>query len=189
MREGKLAIFLAGALTLQCAAAYAGSAPKELYGKSIAVQWNESVASRKAADQTTQNWLRSGGMSIYISSAGRPFVRRSLRGARIWAGRSGTKGAGGRSVDTSPDQSTSDAKDRVDFQGRSIVVYSEFQSGARRIAIDLDSAGTGCKASVINGRQAGKNIAQQTGFGPIEVTSVHVDSVNCSIREGNVFAQ
>jgi hypothetical protein len=118
------------------AIAYAGSAPKELYGKSIAVQWNESLTGRQAADQTTQNWLTSGQMSIYISSAGRPFVRRSVR--RMFAGRGRTGvGAGARSFDTPPDQSTSDAKDRADFQGNSIVIYSEFQSGARRIAIDL----------------------------------------------------
>jgi hypothetical protein len=42
MREGKLAIFLLGALTLLSGIAYAGSAPpKELYGKSIIVRWVE----------------------------------------------------------------------------------------------------------------------------------------------------
>jgi hypothetical protein len=76
----------------------------------------------------------------------------------------------------------------VDLRGRSIVVYRGFQSGARRIAIDWD--GAGCKASVINGRQAGKNIAQQFGGkGQVDVSSIQIGSVSCSIREGDVFGQ
>jgi hypothetical protein len=42
MREGKLATFLGSALTLLLSAlAYAESAPKELYGKSIVISWTE----------------------------------------------------------------------------------------------------------------------------------------------------
>jgi hypothetical protein len=180
-------VTIVGVVAISTVAAHAGSAPKELYGKSITVQWSESVTGRTAADQITQNWLTSGLMSIYISSAGRPFVRRSVR--NMLAGRTG-RGAGSRSFDTAPDQSSSGAKDRVDVQGHLIVVYSEFHSGARRIAIDLGGAPTGCNATVVNGRQAGKNIVHQTGgHGLVEVTSVHIESVTCSIREGNVFGQ
>jgi hypothetical protein len=94
------------------------------------------------------------------------------------------QGIGGVATFTGPDQ----GKDRVDFKGRSMFVYRERMSGALRIAIDLDGAGTGCKASVINGRQGGKNIVQHIlGDAQVEVSSVQVQSVNCSIKEGNVF--
>jgi hypothetical protein len=96
------------------------------------------------------------------------------------------QGIGGVATFTGPDQ----GKDRVDFKGRSMFVYRERMSGALRIAIDLDGAGTGCKASAINGRQGGKNIVQHIlGDAQVEVSSVQVQSVNCSIKEGNVFGQ
>jgi hypothetical protein len=137
MREGTLAILFGGALTLLPAAAYAGSVPKELYGKSITVQWSESLIGRRAGDQTTQNWLRVYLMNIYISNAGRPFVRwtgRGMQTQKIYGGLGASQG----SFSTAPGQTSSDAADHVDFQGRSVAVYSEFQSGARRIAIGLD---------------------------------------------------
>jgi hypothetical protein len=170
------------ALMLLSTVAHAGSAPKELYGKSVAVQWSETVTGRSSGemgDQTVQNFLVTHLMSIYVSSAGRPFVR------LISSGRISRNG--GDSF-TAPGQS--DAKDRVDFQGRSIVVYRELASGARRIAIDLAGAGTECKAAVINGRQAGGTIAlQMGGRGRVEVSSIEIGSVSCSIKEGNVFGQ
>jgi hypothetical protein len=84
-----------------------------------------------------------------------------------------------------------DAELRVDFQGRSIVVYTEFQSGARRIAIDLDGNGAGCNATVINGKQAGKNIVYQYAgtLGRVEIFSIQIETASCSIQEGNVFGQ
>jgi hypothetical protein len=181
MREGMLAIFFGCVLTLLLfAVADAASAPKELYGKSVAVQWSESVTGRGVDDQTAQNFLISRLMNVYVSSAGRPFVRLIGGGARF--GRSG-----GDSF-TAPGQS--DVKDRVDFQGRSIVVYRELPSGARRISVDVDGGGTGCKAGVVNGRQAGKTITlQMGGRGRIEVTSIQISSVSCSIQNGNVFGQ
>jgi hypothetical protein len=90
--------------------------------------------------------------------------------------------------DTAPGQSA--VHDHVDFEGHSIVVYREYQSGARRIAIDFDGLSSSCKVAVIVGKQAGKNVMQQrTGHGMFDVSSVQVGSVSCSIREGNVFGQ
>jgi hypothetical protein len=175
-------------LTLLSTVAHAGSAPKELYGKSISVAWSESITGRPGGDQTTRNWLSVYLMNIYISSVGRPFVRLTMGGAGNSEKARGAHSAGNLSSSTAPDQPSSEATDRVDFQGRSIVVYREFQSGARRIAIDWD--GAGCKASVINGRQAGKNIVQQSGGrGQFDVSSIQVGTVSCSVREGNVFGQ
>jgi hypothetical protein len=63
-------------------------------------------------------------------------------------------------------------------------VYRQFQSGARRIAIDFDGSGSTRKATVINGREGGENIVHYTnGRGRAEVFSLQIGSVNCSIRE------
>jgi hypothetical protein len=179
-----------GVVTLLSVVAYAGSAPKELYGKSITVQWSESITGRKGGGQTTQNWLRAYLMNIYVSSAGRPFVRLTEGGTGGAEKRFGGMGAGNPSFFTTPGGSSTNPTDHVDFQGRSIVVYREFQSDARRIAIDLDGNGAGCNAGVINGRQSGKSIVQQqAGRGEVEASSIQIASVSCSVRDGNVFAQ
>lgn len=76
-------------------------------------------------------------MLVYISTAGRPFVR--LRQASFGSFRTGTMSSYATSSmrsDTAPGQSA--VNDHVDFEGHSIVVFREFQSGARRIAIDFD---------------------------------------------------
>lgn len=46
MREGKLAVFFGGTLTLLSAAANAGAVPKDLYHKSISGAWTESVTGK-----------------------------------------------------------------------------------------------------------------------------------------------
>jgi hypothetical protein len=64
-----------GALTLLSTAGHAGSAPKKLYGKSISVVWTEAHTQRFESEQQVRNTGTSVQMSIYISTAGRPFVR------------------------------------------------------------------------------------------------------------------
>ena len=177
------------ALSLLSVVAWAAPAPKEVNGKSIAVTWTESVTGRFGNEQLVRNVGRSYQMNIYVSSAGRPFVR------VVQSGFGGSYGyalrmPGSRSSDIAPGEPPSTAKEyRVQFEGRSIVVYREFASGAHRIAVDVDGAGTACKASVVNGRQAGNALQRTEGRGPMEISSVQVGAVSCSIREGNVFGQ
>lgn len=167
------------------AVAHAGSAPKELYGKSITVVWSETVTQRWLdSDRQEHNTGASRTMNIYISTTGRPFVRLMNVGFGFNPNR-GSSGWRPSLSESAPGEAV--AKDRVDFEGRSIVVYRQFRSGARRIGIDLDD--TTCKAAVVNGREGGKNIEWSTGHGRAEVSSVQIGSVSCSIREGNVFGQ
>jgi hypothetical protein len=175
-----------GVLTLLLAVAYAGSAPKELYGKSISVAWSQTSIQRLEADQRTRSIGRAVQVHIYISTAGRPFVRTVQGGAPsgVPVGRSG---GSGETREITPGDSASN--DRVNFEGHSVVLYTQFQSGARRIAIDVDAAGTNCKATVVHGRERGQNIVRTTGVGRAEVISTEVAAVSCSIREGNVFGQ
>jgi hypothetical protein len=182
-----IGVFLA--LTLLSAVAHAGSAPEELHGKSITVQWSESFSGKMETEQVARNFGIARRMNIYISTAGRPFLR--ITGAGMSGMPHSAQGnvVNAVSADSPPGQP--DAKDRVNFEGRSIVVYREFaggSAGARRIAVDLE--GSSCKASVIVGKQAGKNLAYQTsGRGRIVMSSVQIGTVSCSIQDGNVFGQ
>jgi hypothetical protein len=173
-------------LILLSASAHGGSAPKELYGKSITVAWSEARSQRFESEQLVRNTGAAVQMNIYISTAGRPFVRVISSGI---AGHSHHEQLGGPPTgltESAPGEAA--AKERVDFAGRSIVVYRQFRSGARRIAIDVD--GSTCKATVVNGREGGKSIKQYSNrFGGAEVLSIQVGAISCSIREGNVFGQ
>jgi hypothetical protein len=64
-----------GMLAIWNVAAHAGPAPKELYGKAIAVQWSESQTSKRESDQLVRYTGSAAQMNIYISSVRRPFVR------------------------------------------------------------------------------------------------------------------
>jgi hypothetical protein len=182
-------IAVIAALTPLSAAAHAESAPKELYGKSIIVTWTESVTGKLGGEEVTRNFVKSYQMSIYLSTAGRPFMRLIQGGAGV--GNHHLQGIGGVAgqLENSPDASQHEI--HVDFAGRSIVVYREFESGAHRIAIEFDGTNTNCKATVVNGRQAGKKGLVQVSSrgGRTEVSSIEVGTTNCSIREGNVFGQ
>jgi hypothetical protein len=179
-----------GVLMLLSATSNAGSAPKEFYGKSITLQWSESWTAKFGSEQRARNGGTATQMNVYVSTAGRPFLRVMSTGM---GGRSNQEagGSGARRstnlTETAPEEAAA-AKQRVEFEGRSIVVYRQFLSGAHRIAIDTD--GTTCKATVINGKEAGaNNVRYSGGYGRYEILSVQVGSVSCSIREGNVFGQ
>jgi hypothetical protein len=167
---------LMGALTLLSTAAHAGPTPKELYGKSITLQWSETETGKVPDQPTTRPWGRAISMNIYISTAGRLFMRES----------GNTIGGFNPHGITDNNAAPGDSKlDHFDFQERSVVAYTQFQSGARRIAIDLDATGTSCKANVIVGKEKGKAILRRRA----EILSTQIGAVSCSVREGNVFGQ
>jgi hypothetical protein len=186
MKGAKHSVILGGVLTLlstvTCCCAWAGSAPRELCGKSITLGWSETETGSVADQPMQRTWGRAITMDIYISTAGRPFVRR-FGGSTGGFGRHGTtNNYGQRTTQAAPGEST---KDRFDFQGHSIVLYTLFKRGARRVTIDVDPSATSCKASVITGKEGGKNILRRR----VEISSVEIGTVSCSIREGNVFGQ
>jgi hypothetical protein len=71
-----------GALTLLSAVAYAGPAPKELYGKSITVAWSESRDQRVETEKEVRNFGQAVKMNLYIS---RLDVRFCGRSSASWA--------------------------------------------------------------------------------------------------------
>jgi hypothetical protein len=57
------------------AVAHAGSAPKELYGKSIIIAWTEQRSQRQLGQANFRDVLVPLSHSVYISTAGRIFDR------------------------------------------------------------------------------------------------------------------
>jgi hypothetical protein len=156
----------------------------------------------RGVKQVSKDWRRTNGPAVSVKrfkctftsvrrvahlcgpfGAALPVVYNPYREGVPVGGLGGT----GESREITPGDSASNG--RVNFEGRSVVLYTQFQSGARRITIELDTAGTNCKATVVHGRERGQNIVRRTGVGRAEVISTEVSAVSCSIKEGNVFGQ
>jgi hypothetical protein len=72
-----------------------------------------------------------------------------------------------------------------------LAMYGEFGGGARRVAVDFDGTYKSCTVGVTIGKQAGRTSFSQNNMRGqrLEVFSVQTGGFECSIQEGNVFAQ
>lgn len=160
----------------------AQTAPDSLRNKSVIVSWTENRSLRVVGEGEFRDTSTPFSMSIYISSAGRPFARVSAAPGRGKTGSADHVGASGAS--------NSGGVRQTRFSGNSLEMTATMQSGgARRISVDF--SGGGCSARVITAMQAGgsgviRSKSLATGKA-IEIRSVQVAGTSCSIREGNVF--
>lgn len=151
--------------------------PKELYGKSVALNWTETREQRPVGEEAWRMVHGSITMNLYVSEAGRVFnnIAYSTRGGS--AERKGEiAGSGNRSIN---------------FNGRSLVVLMPYGSGgATRIMADFDAGFGSCTGQVTRGKES-EGAITRVYSGIIkrfnEVKSVQVGGVSCSIRSGNVF--
>jgi hypothetical protein len=185
MIQNGIGVFTALTL-LSSAAAYAGSAPRELYGKSITIFWFES----RTQSGPQEGGLRNPEIALYISTEGRIFSRLRVAIAPR-NGFSGVKALHSASAEQGPE--TSGAKvGNTEFAGHSLIMTSLFESGARRISVEFDDGFTSCKAKILYGKESGQRTTRQTsmfsGQGE-EVGAIQMSGVGCSIREGNIFTE
>ena len=150
----------------------AGAAPKEVYGKTVRVQWAESMLERAPDGRTISPTVRHE-RTIYISSAGRTFVttRSFFPGGetkRLAGPEGGSAGSWG-------------------FQGNALVGTSTNGAVARRISVAFDPSAAGCTATVVVGKSGN---AKWTGVDGViyELLQDNVGSSSCSIEQGNAFA-
>jgi hypothetical protein len=167
-------------------AAHAAGAPQALLGKSVTLGWSEDRVQRAEGTAETQNVSVSSEMNIYISTAGRPFIRVS----RSRAG--GRRRTPSGTADLAPGGSApAGVKTRATgFTARSMTLSTEFESGARQIIVDFNDNFTGCQARIMHGKESGRGAMRMTSLisgRRLEVVSISVGSVSCSVREGNVF--
>jgi hypothetical protein len=167
-------------------AAEAAGAPKALLGKSIVVSWNESRVQKAEAESEGQTVSLSSQLNIYVSSAGRIFTR-------LVRTRSGYRGRGGRSgmYEREPGgaRATGVRAGGTSFSGQTMAMYTVFESGARQILINFDSSFSSCEAKISHGKEGGGAMRQTSLISgrKLEVASITVSGVSCSVKEGNVF--
>jgi len=161
------------------ATALAGSAPKQLYNKSILINWVEQVSERAADGRVTTPTINSS-RTVYVSSAGRLFVKgnRNINNRNF---------QGNKDIAVGPERSGGGS---LNFQGDRLVGTAVFDGGARQLAASFASDFSSCSASVVYGK-AGGAPAKWKGFDGVmrEMISVNVGSVGCSVRDGNALAQ
>jgi hypothetical protein len=178
-----IAAACAALLTLMPVVAASAAAPKELYGKSVLISWNETRVQRLVSEEGTRNVAAVGEMTVYVSEAGRPFTR--LRYSVV--GRKGRLRTGKKdavSGEGGPPRAFS-------FRGRTMTLQAKRgRGGALQFTVDFDGGFQGCSASVLAGRAPGGSIHGKsliTG-NRVEILSVEASGASCRIVNGNTFA-
>jgi hypothetical protein len=157
--------------------AFAAPAP-DIIGKSVVVNWSENRDVR--INGTPRSGSVSFQLSIYLSSAGRPFAR-VTSASRAGTASSEQVGGSGASI--------GGGVRAVRADGHSVSVQSNFGNYARSTRIEVGSGGGSCSVQISLGKEVGSAPkAFQYGGQSIEVLSASVASSSCSMQEGNVFA-
>jgi hypothetical protein len=173
MSKRSVAFFAVSALVL-AGPALAGSAPQPALDKTVTLSWTTSGTSRRL-DGTPFSFSNVNIRTIYISGAGRPFVRISVRSKKHR-----------REFNLAPDDRR---RSHVNFQGDKLVGVELFDSGARQYTATFDPAFSSCSLSVIDAKSGGMKIKR---WGPdgatYEIDNVSTGSPTCSIQSGNVFS-
>ena len=162
-------------LLMNVTAASAQNAPKQLYNKTVVIQWGESLQQRRPPNERIFNSQITAVRTAYVSNAGRVFIRATR-----------SNKSGGRKDEGTPDTR---APGSLVFQGNTMVGTAAFEGGARQTRITFDPSFTSCTANVVYGK---------TGSGPIrwkswdgntyETIEANINAVSCSIKDGNPFA-
>lgn len=149
------------------------AAPTQLYNKSIIITWAESGTYKRMSDGSDKSTVGQFQMTVYVSSAGRPFVRASNRAGQF----ANTRERG-------PENNSGN----VQFSGNTLTTVRENIGVARQLQTTFDGSFSSCSTSVTIGK-IGPG-AKMTGFdGAIyQVVSMQPSATSCSIREGNALA-
>lgn len=159
---------------------HAQAAPgADLVGKSVIVSWTENRKQRTNGSEV-RAVTRNFQLQMYVSGTGRPFTRVTS------SGRGGTHGndqvgGGGESL--------GGGARSVTVNGNAIAVQANWANYARSLRIDVAAGGTDCSAQMSVGKEPGSapKAFRNTAGQAIEIHSLSVSGVSCSIRPGNVF--
>lgn len=175
MRMARTSLFAVLSLAIATApmidTARAGSIPRQLYNKSITVNWGETGVYKRVSDGLTSPNTGQYQVTTYISSAGRIFV----------SGKS-KSGSYGGSRQIGPE------KTETKFEGNTLFGVSVNRGIARHLSATFDPAYSSCTGSITIGKSGpGTKV---TGFdGAVyEVVSMQPGAISCSIRDGNALA-
>lgn len=117
--------------------------------------------------------------TIYVSGAGRLFVRRSMSALR--SGRAKV----GRQIETGPEGRSNTS---FRFQGTSLIGQIGWKSGARQLTATFDPGFSSCNVSILEGRSNGEDLVRRGPSGRLNtIQSSTISNATCSIQSGNAF--
>ena len=168
----RLMVFLAAMM----GATSAFGAPAGLLDKTITMSWSTSGSGIRVGDGKSVSFSNVNTRVVYVSSAGRTFLRKEVRGGeRPHVAR--------MSVPGKPPAGS------VRLEGNRLVGAETFASGARQYVATFDSGFSSCTLSVIDAKAGGAKIQRKGPDGAMYVLdSVSTGSPSCSIQSGNAFA-
>ena len=166
---------LAAAVCAASSIGEAASAPRQLLNKTVILQWQTSGISRNVEGRTS-GFSNAHTRTIYISTAGRTFVRWQYAGLR-------NRSRGG---DRDPD---STSHSTVHFDGNKLVGVETFENGARQFAATFDASFSTCTLAVIDGKSGSARVKRRGTDGALyELDSVSTTAQSCSVKDGNALA-
>lgn len=170
------AILIVGCSVL---AAPALAAPPEVLNKTVTSTYSVTIPARGEDGREYPDATRQGGRIIYISSAGRLFVRATRRDS--------SRGGSASAVYM---LAPGDTYNTFRFEGSKLVGTLKMISGAAQLTISFGAGGTSCQTELIVGREGGKPLRWKGASGlTFEQTGpVKVSNQACRIENGNVFA-
>lgn len=155
--------------------AHAGPAPRQMYGKSIRIEY--TVASTHSDDHRAH--VSDVRRTIYVSSTGRLFERAQ------W-----TAGRRGGISDNAPEASQNRGHEArgMSFRGNTLIATIGYASGAGQMTVTFDPSFSNCTGQVRFGRNGGQTMARRGLDGRIHrITSIAASSFSCSVVAGNAF--
>ena len=171
-------LFLLSASVGLCAA----EAPRQLYGKTVVIGWNEYRVQR-CDDGETKRGHTASSLLVYVSENGRLFTRLHRRGGGGRSNSNDLDPQGGNNRSGTGSASNLNAS----FEGATLAVQNSMQSGARRIQATFNGGFTGCSLQVMFGKEGGSDIRHRTMDGKMcNIVSTEVSGNSCSIRSGNL---
>jgi hypothetical protein len=160
--------------------ANAGAAPENMRNKSFVVSWTETHDQREGSGNEFRQMSLGMQMTVYISSAGRPFSKLIIAGGRGDTASHGSVGSSGTSLGS--------GSRTVSVNASGMMIQSNFGGAARRIVVHAQSSG--CSAEVNVAKLAGSSVVgfKRTDGRSFELRSLSAGSPSCSARDGNAFS-
>jgi hypothetical protein len=172
------------AVAAMLCALVAGSAlaevPSAAMNKTVMISFT-ATGTAKRPDGTTTPFNTSVTRMVYISTAGRLFMRHTASNAKLQATRGG---------DFDPASQSAGKGGSFSLQGNRLVGVLPYSGGARQISATFDSNFSSCTASVIEGNGGSGSFKRKAPDGKVyEISNASTTGVSCSIQSGNAFAQ
>lgn len=173
-RSAVVACAMLGLSTAQAAA------PDLLRNRSFVVSWTESRTQREAGQTAFRDIAVGMQMTVYVSSAGRPFSRlvASARGGSVSHGSVGTDGT-----------SLGAGHRKVSLSGSRIVITSNFGGAARQIVVDASEPGCSARVSVAKLQGTTAVAFSRTDGRSFEVRALSAGAASCAAQNGNAFGR